>query len=93
MRKGKFSILPEKIESIKQYYEHPLVLTTEVKTEIGGSLKIIDLLPLGETVIIGKVESDVPFTVGFKPAFKYARYRPTILRDRFVNSKGRDCVG
>jgi len=44
-------------------------------------------------VIIRKVESDVPFTVVFKPAFKYALYRPTILRDRFVNSKGRDCVG
>ncbi|MFP3164184.1 MAG: alpha,alpha-trehalase TreH1 [Acidianus hospitalis] len=90
---GEFSILPEKIESIKQYYEHPLVLTTEVKTERGGSLKINDLLPLGETVIIRKVESDVPFTVVFKPAFKYALYRPIILRDIFVNSKGRDCVG
>ena len=66
---GEFSILPEKIESIKQYYEHPLVLTTKVKTERGGSLKITDLLPLGETVIIRKVESDVPFTVVLKPGF------------------------
>ena len=66
---GEFSILLEKIESIKQYYERPLVLTTEVKTERGGSLKIADLLPLGETVIIRKVESDVPSTVVFKPGF------------------------
>jgi GH15 family glucan-1,4-alpha-glucosidase len=28
---GEFSIFLDKIESIKQYYEHPLVLTTESK--------------------------------------------------------------
>ncbi len=89
---GEFSIIPEKTISTKQYYEHPLVLTTEVKTE-KGLLKITDLLPLGEDVIIRKIESEVPFLVIFKPFFKYALYRPIILKDRFVNSKGRDCVG
>ncbi|MBB5254974.1 alpha,alpha-trehalase TreH1 [Sulfurisphaera ohwakuensis] len=88
---GEFSIVVKKESQLKQYYEHPLVLTTEVNTE-KGKIKITDLLPLGETVIIRKVESEVPFSVVFKPFFKYALYRPIILKDKFINSKGRDCV-
>jgi GH15 family glucan-1,4-alpha-glucosidase len=90
---GEFTIIPQgEIKEIRQYYEHPLVLTTDVIIRSGGRVKITDLLPLGETIIIRKVESDVPFKVLFKPVFKYALYRPIIVRNRFINSKGRDCI-
>ena len=90
---GEFTIIPQgEIKEIRQYYEHPLVLTTDVIIRGGGRVKITDLLPLGETIIIRKVESDVPFKVLFKPVFKYALYRPIIVRNRFINSKGRDCI-
>ncbi|AWR96732.1 glycoside hydrolase family 15 protein [Acidianus sulfidivorans JP7] len=91
---GEFNIIPNsEIVKINQYYDSPMVLTTEVQTR-DGKLKITDVIPLGETVIIRKVESEVPFTVFLKPQFNYALYRPIIdeKTNRFINSKGRDCV-
>ena len=89
---GEFTILPDhKVREIRQYYEYPLVLRTEVITE-KGSITISDLLPLGETVVIRKVNAEVGFKVLFKPVFRYALYRPIIRNSRFINPKGRDCI-
>ena len=89
---GEFAIIPNyKVREVKQYYEHPLVLTTELVTE-KGRIKITDLIPLGETVIIRKVEAEVGFKVLFKPRFRYALYRPIIKGNRFLNPRGRDCI-
>ncbi|ARM75199.1 alpha,alpha-trehalase TreH1 [Acidianus manzaensis] len=91
---GEFKIIPEsEIVKINQYYEYPLVLSTEVQTR-EGKIKITDVLPLGETVIIRKIESEIPFTAFLKPVFNYALYRPIIDEklNRFINSKGRDCI-
>lgn len=89
---GEFKIIPQsEIQKITQYYEYPLVLTTEVQTK-DGKMRITDLLPLGETVLIRKVESDIPFIVYLKPLFNYGLYRPIVDENRFVNSRGRDCI-
>lgn len=84
--------MPEsEIIKVTQYYEYPLVLTTEVQTR-DGKLVITDLLPLGETILIRKVEAEVPFSIYLKPIFNYGIYRPIIQDNRFINSRGRDCL-
>jgi len=90
---GEFSIFPQKgkLLGISQEYVYPLVLRTVIVTE-NGKITIDDLILLGGTVIIRKIEAEVPFSVVFKPMFNYALYRPVIEENRFLNPKGRDCI-
>ncbi|ADX83856.1 glycoside hydrolase family 15 protein [Sulfolobus islandicus] len=90
---GEFSILPEgqEIIAVKQEYVYPLVIMTVIRTK-QGEINITDLIPLGETVIIRKVESEIPFKVVFRPRFYYSLYKPIIGGSKFVNPRGRDCI-
>ncbi|QKQ99086.1 glycoside hydrolase family 15 protein [Metallosphaera tengchongensis] len=88
---GEFSILPEPPYDLDQRYETPMVLTTTVQSE-RGKMEVTDLLPVGETVIIRRVKSEIPFRVVFNPVFHYGLYRSVQDRERRINPKGRDCV-
>ncbi|WP_338598164.1 alpha,alpha-trehalase TreH1 [Sulfolobus tengchongensis] len=91
---GEFAILPEtqQVTNVHQEYEHPLVLKTTLST-VEGKISITDLIPLGETVIIRNVDAEIPFKVIFKPMFNYGLYKPIVDGNRFINPKGRDCIG
>ncbi|MCG3109715.1 hypothetical protein L3N51_02010 [Metallosphaera sp. J1] len=90
-RGGEFSILPGEVTYMAQEYRDPMVLTTYVETD-QGKMVIQDLIPIGETIIIRKVESEFPFKVVFNPIFYYGLYRPVPDGNRRINPRGRDCV-
>ncbi|MCH1770299.1 MULTISPECIES: alpha,alpha-trehalase TreH1 [Metallosphaera] len=90
-RGGEFSIAPGEVTYMAQEYRDPMVLTTYVETD-QGKMTIQDLIPIGETIIIRRVESEFPFKVLFNPIFYYGLYRPVPDGNRRINPRGRDCV-
>lgn len=59
MKGREFSVVPGKVTYMAQEYRDPMVLTTYVETD-QGKMVIQDLIPIGETIIIRRVESEFP---------------------------------
>lgn len=95
---GEFSIIVTNDEVINttQEYEAMNILVTTLYLKSGNKVKVIDLLSIGESGLIRKIENDVPIKLIVNPTFEYALYRPIRVFYRnaiqFLNPVSDDCI-
>ncbi|MCY0859399.1 MAG: glycoside hydrolase family 15 protein [Sulfolobaceae archaeon] len=94
---GELKILPnDEVVKGEMSYDVMNVLTLRLSLRSGKTVKVTYLIPIGESALLAKIESDVEVRVIAKPTFEYGLYRPIVIYHRsalqYLNPVNDDCL-